>query len=252
MTLDDYIPKNPSQVEIKEEVGDYIANLKEYRMTGVGLSFIGPSGVGKTMLASIVMNAAREAGFKVESIRLDAYMTLHSRQMDLAPLLRFGNEIPERVVEWQEVYDHIMDLRGKTEFVLFDDVGGTYRADKPASGPVSPWFDDKFNELLRYRYDYARPTLITSNTPIEDWADRYSPSMASFLQEATSIIRIQGDDERLWYGEGSTGDRTGEAVSVDLGGSSGPPTIRKWSAAKGEAVPEDGAVDPGGEPVEGA
>lgn len=81
-----------------------------------------------------------------------------------------------------------MGVKG-ADFLLLDDVG---REHESASG----WSDDKVFNLLRFRHNRCLPTILTTNVPIEQLEERYTEGMRSFLQEATVIIPMEGEDYR--------------------------------------------------------
>ena len=78
------------------------------------------------------------------------------------------------------------------KLLILDDLGKEYRT---ASG----WAENQFDALLRTRFNYGLPTIITTNVPIESWGEVYGESMYSFLHEAFTtyqVISMEGDRRR--------------------------------------------------------
>ena len=53
--------------------------------------------------------------------------------------------------------------------------------------------------LLRSRYNFGLPTIVTTNVPVNDWSEVYGDSMYSFLHEAfiTHHVVSQEGDRRI-------------------------------------------------------
>ncbi len=176
--------------EVTEIVAEYIIHLEEHFARGTGLTFIGEPGTGKTMLASIVLNAAVDAGYRVNSVEMAGFMNLYKRQFALQPAFAAGDV--DAVKDWWRIDKRIEYIRGEYDWVLFDDVGKEYDSSKKSDG----WSNTEFSAVLRHRYNRGFPFILTSNYALPQWADRYSPSMESFLYEATEIVIIDSDIDR--------------------------------------------------------
>lgn len=60
----------------------------------------------------------------------------------------------------------------------------------------SDWVREQLFITVNYRYEQGLPTIITSQWPIEDVAERYAPQIASRLIETCEIIEFTGEDRR--------------------------------------------------------
>lgn len=185
MRLKDYDPANQSQEAAKHAVEMYLANLDNAMATGLGLTFIGPPGVGKTMLSCIVLNEAMALDFSVKSTEMSSWIRLHHRKFETAR----GIDDPEVHAEWWATYREIEAYRRKIQFFLLDDVGKEYD-----SG--SGWSQSMFDDFIRYRHNRGLCTLLTTNLGLPLWAPRYSDSMESFLHQSSTVITIEGSDWR--------------------------------------------------------
>jgi DNA replication protein DnaC len=185
LTMADVEPDNPINDVNVEIVGEYVSRIEDMRLSGEGLTLIGPPGTGKTMLASMALKAAVEAGFTVDAITLSDFVALFHDQFRIGrDLTIFREEIADADVErYNVVNERLRLLRNDTDFVLFDDVGKEYD-----SG--SGWSNSQFDRYFRTRRNLGLVTLLTSNYPLTDWADRYSDSMQSFIYQATTVLEF--------------------------------------------------------------
>ena len=61
-----------------------------------------------------------------------------------------------------------------TELLILDDVG---------SARATGWITEQLLHLLEQRYDYQRPTIITTNMSLQGFAEHVDPRAASRLAE---------------------------------------------------------------------
>jgi len=191
MTLKDYQVQNESQAATVIAVGAYIQTLEENRVHGKSLSLLGPNGVGKTMIASIVLNAARNLEYRAEAIEFASYVNLHKEKWNLHDLLRHGHD--DMIDAYIRVRSHIRYIQGhltkSADWVLFDDVGREFPSE-------SGWSQNELFDTLRFRWNRGLPFLLTTNLPLSELELRYTIGLGSFLNEASEIILVEGDDYR--------------------------------------------------------
>jgi DNA replication protein DnaC len=189
---DDFVPLNESQEQAVEIVGAYLKELEEARTHGRGLIFLGPTGVGKTLLASIVLNEANQRGYRIEAIELAGYFVLLKDQFSLAQLMKHDDD-DQWVDEYVKVRQHTRYIAGITkrsaDWVLFDDVGREYEAD-------SGWAQGEILNTLRFRWNRGLPTLLTTNLTMPELRRRYTDGLTSLLMESSEVIVMEGDDYR--------------------------------------------------------
>ncbi len=160
----------------------YIEDARDHKETGKGLLLYGPPGTGKTYLACAVLNALAQEKWRHWYITMVDYLRDVQTSWDLGP----KSAIDEGALEdWWVLYNLRHDLLTKTSFLVLDDIGKEYR------GSGSGWAETEIDYLLRKRFDLALPTILTSNTPLSDWAS-YGEAMASFLHEAYVLIDMTG------------------------------------------------------------
>ncbi len=171
--------------------GDWIKAVIDGRIicqSGVGLTFIGKPGHGKTTLAAATLMALiRAPGFEGRPLR-PVYFGYYPEILAMVKKT-FG---PEPVPE--EALIDAMFGRGSEpiQVLVIDDLGKEHRT-------ASHWAENFFDHLLRTRYDRGLPTIITTNVPLKEWGSAYGESMQSFAHEALtpiSIISDEGDRRR--------------------------------------------------------
>lgn len=189
---DDFVTLNENQRVALETVTSYLKELEDARLHGRGVLFLGPTGVGKTLLASIILNDATERGYRVEAIELAEYVALHKEQFSLAQLMKRTDD-DTFVDQYVKVHHHVRYIRGNTkhcaDWVLFDDVGREFPSD-------SGWSQGEFYDTLRFRWNRQLPTLLTTNLTMYELMARYTDGFTSLLMESSEIILIEGDDYR--------------------------------------------------------
>lgn len=60
----------------------------------------------------------------------------------------------------------------------------------------SEWAREQLFILINTRYNNGLPTIVTSQFPMEDIADRYGAQIASRLIETSQVVEFTGQDRR--------------------------------------------------------
>ena len=191
-SLNDFVVLNENQRLALKMVEAYLQDLDEARTTGRGLTIVGPNGVGKTLLGSIVLNEANHRGYRIEAIELAIYVNLHKDQFALTQLMK-RSEDDHLVDQYVKVRQHVRYIQGVSkhcaDWLLFDDVGREFPSQ-------SGWSQNEFFDTLRCRWNRQLPTLLTTNLPVTELEHRYTEGLSSLLMESTDIIVMEGDDYR--------------------------------------------------------
>lgn len=186
-TLDNFEADSTELADALDVVRHYVKDIREMKAVGRGITFVGENGVGKTHLACAVL---REAGlsynYRIGSIELAGYIDLYMRMFQL----------DRDDDEFFPIFDRIAYLEGRSregvrgaQYLLLDDLGREHES-------KSGWSNERVFDVMRYRHNRNLPTIITTNVPVQELTGRYTEGMSSFLQEATVIIPMEGEDYR--------------------------------------------------------
>lgn len=94
----------------------------------------------------------------------------------------------------KDEYDYAPESGGivkfmmNTEMLFLDDLGAEKSTD---------WVKEQLYIVINERYNWLKPTLITTNLTIGEIAKNYGDRFASRLVEMCEIIKITGDDRRI-------------------------------------------------------
>ncbi len=168
----------------KPQLREYVEHALDYFEAGVGLTLIGPPGVGKTHIAIGLLKMAALAGWS-------AYFTgmvslLDQLRATFGAAKEGGFSLSERRI-----------LRGlaTTRLLVLDDL----RVDG-----LTVWGRDRVYAVLNPRWEASRPTIVTSNYTPDELASavgRERPGMdagtLSRLVRSALTIRLEGGDYRI-------------------------------------------------------
>jgi DNA replication protein DnaC len=179
---------NRAAEKIGELLTSYVADFDEHYENGTGLLLFGPPGTGKTGLVCAVLTAIDEKYRR-------AFYTLE--QLHRASLRKFElHDAWKRIgdgdayAEWKTISETLLALRNEIEVLVIDDVG------KEHAGNTG-FAQADFEFTLRYRFDQALPTIMTSNIHPNDWSGHYHSSMSSFLHDACAyVVEVPTSDLR--------------------------------------------------------
>jgi DNA replication protein DnaC len=130
------------------------------------LILVGPSGSGKTHLACAIAN------FRLNQRQSAFYIGA----ADLLDHLRSAFS-PSSEVAYDELFERVRN----TPLLILDDLSMT---------ATTPWARGKLEQLLDYRFNMRLPTVITTDTPIEEFDESLKGHLAD--SELCNICVIQG------------------------------------------------------------
>jgi len=155
-----------------EGIIKYVDAHKAYIQRGMGLFFTGPFGSGKTMLANLALKDFVRLGYH-------CYATT------------FASTIEMFTAGWKSAEEqrHFQDRFVGSEILLLDDVGRELLGSTKLSVTT-------FDNILRSRVQYGRPTFITTNLDSDEVETGYGSAVLSLLREKSIVLPFDGEDFR--------------------------------------------------------
>jgi len=144
--------------DIYKKVEKYIETLPDNIACGDGITFVGRAGTGKTMFASIIQNEAAKKGFS--TIQIDS-QTLCDRAND----------------------DDFIGNLINVDLLIIDDVGGEAK---------NALWNARMNQIIRQRYSYKKPTILTLSFFYEELAERTTQGVEDRLSERNILLELHG------------------------------------------------------------
>jgi DNA replication protein DnaC len=232
--LDNFNDHNDS---LSKAVGRCRRFVKEFPAVDRGLLFLGPAGLGKTHLAIACMRLGAHAkGFRG---------VFHDTRALLRRIRQTYDPVTRRTESERDLVNEIM----RADLLILDDLGAER---------ATEWVEEMMHLIVNTRYNDRRPTIFTTNYPIEAPPDakyvetlieRIGFRMHSRLHEMCDFVRLEGIDYRELGAKPSADDlskldQKGRRSHKDLPGptsksqararirSAGPVPDLKWSGGK--------------------
>lgn len=154
----------------KNKVTKYISTLVKHSK---GIFFLGNNGTGKTYLMNCIMKEGIKKNFKVKVVSLNGILEKFTAGWyDEKEKANFQKDILE------------VDLLG------IDDIGKEIRNKSGLSEMV-------FDNMIRYRVQRKKTTILTSNMLPKEIREVYGDSLASLFNEFVELIKVDGEDFRF-------------------------------------------------------
>lgn len=162
---------NVKYADVHEKVQKLFGAMKTSRK---GIYLHGDVGTGKTHVAYALYGAAGEVlGVKA--------MFRNTSELLRAIKLDFDRNGADK----ERAEGVIMEFKG---LLFLDDLG----AEK-----MTEWVLETFYLILNRRYNEMLPTIITSNFPIAELAERIGDRTVSRIVEMCDVVELSGEDRRI-------------------------------------------------------
>lgn len=165
-------------VSVMQQIADYIDEVSVNVSSGRGLVLYGETGVGKTLLAWLILKRILANGYSGHFFTFTSFLDAFAAG--------WGDK---------EERDWFHRTAMNTEVLVLDDVG---RESKNRSGAVM----DSVDVVIQARINAARPTIITTNLTPDQVKDGYGGPIFSRLAGGSEFIRLFGSDFRVDGGLG--------------------------------------------------
>ena len=193
--LNDYEPSHYTGAEAKKHAEAFVDAFEDHHVSakraaagifpsnrdniGRGLLFFGRNGTRKSSLANAILTEIQ--------YRSPSYGVFYVRFSDWKKALTdtFEKEDSENKVRAKK----ILQATTARSIVVLDDIGQEHRTQ-------SGFTESSLHELLRVRYEAARPTIITTNVSMSKIAEIYGDSFDSFRHDAFDAYPMLGIDTR--------------------------------------------------------
>jgi DNA replication protein DnaC len=168
LTWDDFVRDDV----LKRGMQNYEEKHDRYVGQGIGTLIHGDYGVGKTMAAMLTMKHLVKCGYSV-------FCT------------SFSGMIEAFTAGWYEADEKTQFARKfkNSQVLLLDDVGKEFRS--KTNLPEST-----FDDVLRHRVNFGRPTHITTNMSTSEMQRGYGSAIFSLLTQVSIVHEIRGSDYR--------------------------------------------------------
>jgi DNA polymerase III delta prime subunit len=183
-TVEDWIVQLPYIFRPQEE-----HQREKPGIFGMGLIFYGPSGTGKTtasvaLLLRLIRMLIPNADPTGSSRWYGACMGAYVGWQDFSRIAR------ENVGNESEEYEHLMTIM-KPEGSVFER-GDFLVVDDISRERVTDFNLGELTYLLRHRNEWGFPTILTTNTPPEDWKEKYGEVMGAFMHRSVLPVEFDG------------------------------------------------------------
>ena len=168
-----------SLVEVKKFMEDYLNNLDDKFKTNTGLFLYGSNGVGKSMLASILVKEAYIQRYTSKRVTFVDYVSEYTRV--------WNTKSVEERENTEAMFYH--DYKA-VEFLVLEELG------KELDSKLTPTV---LEDCLRYREERGLPTIVCTNLSPKAIVDKYGNSIASLIKGNFIPINIVGSDKRAEY-----------------------------------------------------
>lgn len=182
-TIKDYDDYGSEELaKVRELVSTYLNNLDHNFDNNRGLFLYGSNGVGKSMLASIIVIESYRKRYTSRRVTFVDYISEYTRVWN-------ARTTDERE-ELESMFYHNFKA---VEFLCLEEVG------KELDTKLAPTV---LEDVLRYREEKGLPTIICTNLSPKTLVDKYGQSISSLIQGNFTPVKIVASDKRREMYEG--------------------------------------------------
>lgn len=174
--ISDFKVFHDSLQPVKDSIQRYIENLDSMFSSNSGILFRGSNGVGKTMLACIILKEAYRRRYSCRRTTFVEYIDSYTRMWN-------SRSLDEKDLVEQDFYS----MYKAVEFLVLEELGK--EIDSKVAAPI-------LEDCLRYREEHGLVTIICTNLSVSAIENKYGASCYSLLKGNMTPIRIEVEDHR--------------------------------------------------------
>jgi DNA replication protein DnaC len=174
--IDDFVAEDDFMQEVKMYFTYYLSHIEEKFLNNEGLLLVGRNGIGKTLLASLVVKEAYRFRYTSKKTTFQEYITEYTR-------LWSTKDLEEKTMLEENFYNEFKAV----EFLVLDELGK--EIDSSIGVPI-------LEDCLRYREEKGLVTIVCTNMSKDALAEKYGRSVTSLLKGNMRCITLSGEDKR--------------------------------------------------------
>ena len=177
-TIEDFNTYNNKDLEeVQDCVARYLSDMRFKTLEQLGgLCLFGSNGVGKTLIACLIVKEAYKWRYSARRVTFVEYMSKYTQSWS-------ARNLDEKEAAEDDLYNNFKAV----EILALEEVGK--EVDSKVAAPI-------LEDLLRYREDHGLVTIMCSNLSPKDIAERYGASVSSLMKGNMTPIKIEGVDKR--------------------------------------------------------
>lgn len=178
MSIEDFNTyKSKDLEEVQDCIAHYLSNMRFMSLEDLGgLCLFGSNGVGKTLIACLIVKEAYKRRYSTRRVTFIEYMSKYTQSWS-------ARSLDEKEAAEDDLYNNYKAV----EILALEEVGK--EVDSKVAAPI-------LEDLLRYREDHGLVTVMCANLSPKDIAEKYGASVSSLMKGNMTPIKIEGVDKR--------------------------------------------------------
>lgn len=164
----------------KKIIKQYLENVDNARIQGIGLHLFGSWGLGKTALVGYILKEIAKKKNPLTDSKYSVYLTTFSEMITMYTSGWYDTIKRESFTKKIKL----------TDFLVIDDLGKEFASKSNLNIAA-------LDEVLRFRMSDNRPTIITTNRSLQEIENDYGEGILSLIVGDCIPCKIEGVDFRL-------------------------------------------------------
>lgn len=163
-------------MHVKAFIEKYLSDMTFDFVHNKGIYLYGSNGVGKSVIACLIVKEAYRHRFTTHRVTFADYITAYTRV--------WGAKSAE---DKDSLNDEFYNRYKSVEFLVIEEVGK--EIDSKVAAPI-------LEDCLRYREEQGLPTIVCTNLDLKEVTERYGMSVFSLMKGNMTPVCIEGKDKR--------------------------------------------------------